>query len=206
MTPKQQREEISKAYVHAVAARCGYKVGTWSQDAGCIDVSIAASGILGAGIHSDPQLDLQLKATDDPRHVLRDGRVTFTLPRAHYDRLVAPRSIPKVLVVLVLPEDASLWVSHTAEQLVLRRCAWWRRMASRTTTSRGCRAQGAPSCDRRRAEARGYLRERPIFMGLLRWEAHEGGPFPTVAAGFSLTATSKRWRVSVTKLCAGPAG
>jgi hypothetical protein len=128
MTPKQQREEISKAYVHAVAARCGYKVGTWSQDAGCIDVSIAASGILGAGIHSDPQLDLQLKATDDPRHVLRDGRVTFTLPRAHYDRLVAPRSIPKVLVVLVLPEDASLWVSHTAEQLVLRRCAWWRRM------------------------------------------------------------------------------
>jgi hypothetical protein len=68
MTPKQQREEISKAYVHAVAARCGYKVGTWSQDAGCIDVSIAASGILG------------------------------------------------------------LWVSHTAEQLVLRRCAWWRRM------------------------------------------------------------------------------
>ena len=41
--------------------------------------------------------------------------------------------------------------------------------ASRTTTSRGCRRQGARSCDRRRAEARGYLRERPIFMGLLGW-------------------------------------
>ena len=63
---------------------------------------------------------------------------------------------------------------------------------------------GAPSCDRRRAEARGYLRERPIFMGLLGWQAHEGGPFPTVAAGFSLTATPKGSGGSVTKLCAGP--
>lgn len=50
--------------------------------------------------------------------------------------------------------------------------------ASRTTTSRGCREQVAPTCDRRRAKARGYLRERPIFMGLLRWEAHKGGPCP----------------------------
>ena len=41
-------------------------------------------------------------------------------------------------------------------------------------------------------------------MGLLRREAHEGGPFPRVAAGFSLTATSKWSRVSVTKLCARP--
>jgi hypothetical protein len=41
-------------------------------------------------------------------------------------------------------------------------------------------------------------------MGLLEWQAHEGGPFPTVAAGFSLTATSARSGGSVTKLCTGP--
>lgn len=42
-------------------------------------------------------------------------------------------------------------------------------------------------------------------MGLLGWQAHEGGPSPTAAAGFSLTAASKRLRISVTKLCAGRA-
>lgn len=31
MTPEQQKEEISKAYVHAVAARSGFAAGLWSQ-------------------------------------------------------------------------------------------------------------------------------------------------------------------------------
>lgn len=128
MTPKQQREEISKAYVHAVAARCGFKVGNWSQDAGCIDVSIAASGVVGAGTFSDPQIDLQLKASNDPRHLLQDGRVAFSLRHAHHEQLIAPRSIAKLLVVLILPSDPDQWLSHSPESLILRRCAWWKRM------------------------------------------------------------------------------
>jgi len=128
MTPKQQREELSKAYVHAVAARCGVKVGSWSQDAGCIDVSIAGSGVLGAGAWSDPQIDLQLKASDDPRHILRDGRIACSLRHAHHEQLIAPRSIAKMLVVLILPRDSEQWLTHTPESLILRRCAWWKRM------------------------------------------------------------------------------
>ena len=60
--------------------------------------------------------------------------------------------------------------------------------AYRLTSSRDCREQFALSCDRRRAEARGYLRARPTFVGLLRpspripdehpLKAHEGGPCP----------------------------
>ncbi len=49
MTPNRQREEISKAYVAAVAARCGFKLGEWSQDDGCLDSTIAAAGVLGGG-------------------------------------------------------------------------------------------------------------------------------------------------------------
>lgn len=109
MTPKQQREEISKAYVHAVAARCGFKVGTWSQDAGCIDVSIAATGLVGAGTLIDPQIDLQLKASDDPRHVLQDGRIACTIRHSHHQQLIAARSIPKLLVFLLLPQDTEQW-------------------------------------------------------------------------------------------------
>jgi hypothetical protein len=37
MTPEQHKEEISKAYLYAVAARCAFKVGTWTQDSGGLD-------------------------------------------------------------------------------------------------------------------------------------------------------------------------
>jgi len=43
VTPNQQREELSKAYVAAVAARCGFKLGTWNQDDDCLDVTIGAA-------------------------------------------------------------------------------------------------------------------------------------------------------------------
>ena len=62
MTPDQQKEEISKAYVHAVAAKCGYTVGTWTQDVDCIDTTIAAPSSLGHGKGKAPKLDLLQKA------------------------------------------------------------------------------------------------------------------------------------------------
>jgi type I restriction enzyme R subunit len=104
------------------------------------------------------------------------------------------RSLVRVRCLDVLTEG----LQSEADEATLSalRDALFKRLYERRAQLRhgAAAAQDAPSCDRRRAEARGYLRERPIFMGLLGWQAHEGGPFPTVAAGFSLTATSKRSR------------
>jgi len=60
--------------------------------------------------------------------MLGDGRVAHTLRRDHYEKLIAPRWIAKVLVVLVLPPDVARWITHGPEELILRRCAWWKRM------------------------------------------------------------------------------
>ncbi len=130
MTPNQQREEISKAYVAAVAARCKFKLGAWSQDDDCLDVTIGAAGVLGGGTLAGPKLDIQLKSTSVQTHV-NDQHVVWSLRRSHYDSLRADSCNPRILVVLILPESESTWIEHTAESLILRRCAYWH-------TLRGC--------------------------------------------------------------------
>ncbi|MGM0575279.1 MAG: DUF4365 domain-containing protein [Myxococcota bacterium] len=124
MTPEQRKEEVSKAYVHAVAARCGFAIGEWSQDHGCVDVTIGAAHPVGSGVLAGPKVDVQLKATsrDD---VLREDRIAWQLERGHYDHLRAERTVPIVFVVLLLPEDEDEWIEHSVEQLILRRCAYW---------------------------------------------------------------------------------
>lgn len=137
MTPNQQREEISKAYIAAVAAHCGFKLGTWSQDDDCLDVTIAAAGVLGRGTIAGPKLDLQLKATTDQRHE-HDRHIAWSLRRTHYDQLRNEALVPRLLVVLMLPPDLNDAVEHTVEHLMVRRCAYW-------TCLQGCPAIDGPA-------------------------------------------------------------
>ncbi len=127
MTPEQQKEEISKAYLHAVAAICGYSVGTWTQDHGGIDATVGAASTVGSGHLARPKVDLQLKASarTDLEH---DDYVSWQLELAHYDSLRAAASIPHILVVLLLPQDIGQAVEHTVQQLMIRRCAYWVKM------------------------------------------------------------------------------
>jgi hypothetical protein len=130
MTPEQQREEISKAYTAAIAAHCGFKLGTWSQDDDCLDVTIGAAGALGGGTLAGPKLDLQLKCSSDQRHV-HDEHISWSLKRAHYDRLCHDSHTPMLLVILMLPEDTGAWISYSNEQLIMRRCAYWANLHGR---------------------------------------------------------------------------
>lgn len=62
----------------------------------------------------------------------------------------------------------------------------------------------SPTCDRRRAEASGYLRERPIFMGLLRWDAHNGRPYHDGYRRLQPDGNLREVGGFVRKVCAGP--
>ena len=125
MTPEQRQEELSRAYLHAVAAQCGFALGSWTQDQSCIDVTVGAAGVLGGGSLADPKLDLQLKCTAN-QSLIREDHVALQVVRRQYERLIARSYVPKMLVVLVLPEQEGEWVVHSAEQLMLRRCAYYR--------------------------------------------------------------------------------
>jgi hypothetical protein len=58
--------------------------------------------------------------------VVGDGHVAWQIDRALYNKMVQRSLAPKVLVILLLPEDDAEWVQHSADELVLRRCAYWK--------------------------------------------------------------------------------
>jgi Domain of unknown function (DUF4365) len=122
MTPAQRMEEISKVYLHAVAAQCGYAIGTWSQDQSCVDVTIAAAGVFGE--FADPKVDVQLKATSDPKN-LASEHLAISVNAKQYEKLRLRTQVQKILVGLVLPTDDSTWIEVAPEQLAIRKCAYF---------------------------------------------------------------------------------
>lgn len=118
------KEELSYAYLHAIASRAGFSVDRVGKDRDSIDVTIRARGKLSdESILMSTTLDVQLKCTS--RDVADEDAFPFELSRKNYDDLRGERSAPRILVVLFLPEDASQWLSHSLAGLVSRRCAHW---------------------------------------------------------------------------------
>ena len=113
-----QKEALSRAYAHAVAARAGYITAVYAEDRDGVDLRIQAGG------DQRPALDLQLKATVNLVKS-RNGNFLFPLKRRNYDLLRIATQTPRLLVVLDLPQDKREWMTITKDDLVLRHRAYW---------------------------------------------------------------------------------
>lgn len=122
LLPSEGREEaLSKAYAHCVAAAAGYTTAVYDYDRSGNDLLIQAGG------EFSPMLALQLKATVNLRPLRTTGGeiFSFRLKAANYEWLRNSSQVPRLLVVLDMPQAEEDWVAITAEQLVMRRCAYW---------------------------------------------------------------------------------
>lgn len=118
LTGADRKEALSRVYVGALAARAGYSTSVPEPDRDSVDLRIQAGG------PRRPAIDLQLKATTTLPDPVGGSR-PFRLPIKNYRDLRDETQTPRLLVVLELPEDESLWMSVTDEELVLRRRAYW---------------------------------------------------------------------------------
>ena len=119
LSENDQKEALSYAYLHALAAECGYACQHGPRpDTDSIDATIRAKGGMRA------QLDVQLKAT--AVSTVKSGDLRFRLSRKNYNDLCVRRCTPLVLVVLELPRRREEWLSWSPQELMLRRRAWWR--------------------------------------------------------------------------------
>ena len=113
MTLETQKAEFSHAYVQAVAACAGL---TWCRptvDDDSIDMTLSSRGF------GRVKLDLQLKCT-------ATASDRFPLKVKNYNDLYDPNTmVPRLLVVLFVPENVSDWLAESSDQLALRRCAYW---------------------------------------------------------------------------------
>lgn len=118
-----QQEAISRAYVRAVAAGAGLRVQEGAQpDDDSVDLTLSARG--PGGTVRSPKLDLQLKC--------QLGRPTnaphwpYDLGVKNYEELrPSDFPVPRILVVVVVPDDPSHWIEQSDERLLMRYCGFW---------------------------------------------------------------------------------
>jgi hypothetical protein len=98
VTENEQKQQLSVAYVHAVAARAGYACQAKIVDEDSVDVVIAATGYVhDQAVLRSPWLGIQLKATS----TLRPGAkyLTFPLKRKNYLDLRERNHIPRPTIL-----------------------------------------------------------------------------------------------------------
>ncbi len=126
MRLEDKQEQLSLAALHATCAKAGFAFGisgriqdNWGWDAHA-DVK---EKLDDRSELFDFRIRFQVKATRQDL-TLRNGRFSFPLEVAHYNRLraAAGSDCPTYLVVFHMPDGEGEWVSCSPEQLVLRRC------------------------------------------------------------------------------------
>ena len=89
-------EQLSRAYVAAIAAHAGYVTATNDLDRDSIDVTIRAGDLMR------PAIDIQLKATG--RIPAKAAAFSFPLSIKNYNDLRIRTQTPRILVVLAMPQ------------------------------------------------------------------------------------------------------
>jgi Domain of unknown function (DUF4365) len=118
----QRKEQFSIAYLHAVASVAGYRTLQPNVDDDSIDWCLKARGRYGR--RRSPQVDLQLKCTE--RLVGRNGSFAFPLPEKNYNDLRGEDvHVPRILVVVFVPDAIDLWLEQSEERLLMKHCAYW---------------------------------------------------------------------------------
>lgn len=129
LTSQNIESELSYAYIHAVASRAGAscRVGTRHEDNTGVDATITGWGPFpGGGYRTEVDLKIQLKATiDAPTKVGSCWSYTLSGISQYDDLRAETLSVPRILVILFLPQDDAEWLKHTEDALLLQKCAYW---------------------------------------------------------------------------------
>ncbi|MBF0463656.1 MAG: DUF4365 domain-containing protein [Nitrospirae bacterium] len=122
MNINQQKEQFSNAYLCAVTAVAGYTCYKPNVDIESVDWGITAVGV--SGTFKSPKIELQLKCTS--QNVMGDEFIRFPLNIKNYDDLRHINyMVPRILVVVVVPDKIEKWLNHSELELTMRHCGYW---------------------------------------------------------------------------------
>lgn len=122
-----RKEQFSMAYVRVVAAGAGLQVVRPEVDDDSVD------GVIMADFGRRPRLEVQAKATS--QDMFMGDYIHFPLKIKNYNDLRVDAWHPRVLVVLIMPEDEADWLTQSPERLCLHHCAYWLTLRGRPPTS-----------------------------------------------------------------------
>jgi hypothetical protein len=124
LTRPHRQESLSRAYIQAIASRCGLNCSFRAFDYG-IDVTVHEIQQRNARyVETGFNLDIQAKSTYGA--IVTDTDVLYDLEVKSYDDLRDQDvGMPRILVLLVQPEVEADWTEVTENELMLRHCAYW---------------------------------------------------------------------------------
>lgn len=129
-----RQESLSRAYIQAIASRCGLNCSFRDFDYG-IDVTVHLIQRRGNRyVETGFNLDIQAKSTFGATMTNTD--VLYDMEVKTYNDLRDPDvGTPRILVLLVQPEPETDWTGMTEDELMLRRCAYWLSLRGRAETT-----------------------------------------------------------------------
>ena len=131
-----RKEQLSLAYLHALAAVGGYTVSIPNLDRDSNDICISS----GSSRRSSVQF--QLKATSSPNWSA--DALRFQLKAKNYNDLARRRQVPLLLAVMVLPERPTEWLTLTPDEMVLKKCVYWMSLIGEKETDQGSKLVQIP--------------------------------------------------------------
>ncbi|MFD8700063.1 DUF4365 domain-containing protein [Kitasatospora purpeofusca] len=109
-----QQEQISLAYVSAVATQAGATIATWNVDKDGVDLTLKRGFAM---------IELQMKCAFDASPILDGTAYSYDLDVATFDKLRHPhRTAAGFLGLVVVPRNIETWLRHSDETLLMH-CA-----------------------------------------------------------------------------------
>ena len=130
MDQNEQKARFSLSYIGAVASQAGFQVVETRVDHDSVD------GVFIADFGRRPRIEFQAKAT--ARDVVRAGQIHFPLPVKNYEDLRIEAINPRILIVLIVPEETDEWINQTDDECCLRHCAYWMSLKGQPETLNTC--------------------------------------------------------------------
>ncbi|GGA47910.1 DUF4365 domain-containing protein [Okeania sp. KiyG1] len=135
MDINSRKEYFSYAYIRAVAAVAGYSVEEKSRpmDNAGIDLTIESPGEIGLSLF--PKVDAQVKCTSSNNiSKIEADTINFRLPRKNYDTLRGESTVPLILIVVLVPDKFTEWMTISQEECVMRKCGYWASLKGEPST------------------------------------------------------------------------
>ena len=123
MTESKRKEDMSIAYLQTVCAYAWVDMIMVRHDDDGTDCLLKKSLCI-QNIRYDATISVQLKSTSQSV-IETDTNLHYALKKKNYDDLRSIGSTSKYLFVLFLPNTESDWITHSCDELILRRCMYW---------------------------------------------------------------------------------
>lgn len=125
LTRNQIEAELSLAYLLAVATVETFSVDVPHIDSDSVDAVISGKGKIDpSSLKRSPRIEVQLKATTNG-NPNSNGDIPLDLTLKNYNDLREDAILPRLLILLVLPEQKADWLIHHREKLILQKCCYF---------------------------------------------------------------------------------